>query len=94
MRFIREWYMVIIPVLTLILFIVATYRQSQSASISVPVEFCKAQSTGRTKSEDIPMQSCAGYDRNMVCTVPITTWTTETRNETRVICDFIEWRQP
>jgi hypothetical protein len=91
MRFIREWYMVILPLLFAALMAWLLF-QPRSTTMSVPVEFCNAQYTGRTKAEDVPLQSCAAYDKNMICTAPITTWATETRNETRVVCDFIEWR--
>lgn len=64
----------------------------QSSTISAPVEFCKASSTGRTALEQIPIQTCAAYDANMNCTVPITTYQDNTRYETRVTCDWVEWR--
>jgi hypothetical protein len=91
-RFFKEWYMVIIPVCFAIFVLIMLTRIGHSTTMSVPIEFCKAQYTGRTRVEDIGTPSCAGYDQNMNCTVQTTTWSTQTRNETRVTCDFIEWR--
>lgn len=83
--------MVILPFLFAAL-VVWLLVQPRSTTMTVPIEFCKAQYTGRTKAEDVPIQSCAAYNQNMTCMVPITTWSTVTRNETRVTCDYVEWR--
>jgi hypothetical protein len=91
MRWLRDWYMVIVPFLFAALMAWLLFH-TRSATMAVPLEFCTAQYTGRTKAEDVPMQSCAAFDQNMMCTAPITTWSTQTRNETRVTCDFVEWR--
>lgn len=91
MRWIRDWYMIFVPALCVLLMCWAL-SGPRSPTMAVPIEFCTAQYTGRTKAEDVPMQSCAAFDQNMMCTAPITTWSTQTRNETRVTCDFVEWR--
>ncbi|MCE3605857.1 hypothetical protein LXA47_19940 [Massilia sp. P8910] len=84
--------MVIVPALLSLGIVYCVAFAERSTTMAVPIKFCKAQYTGRTKSEDIAMQSCAAYDQNMTCTAPITTWSTVARNETRVTCDFVEWR--
>jgi hypothetical protein len=91
MKMIREWDMVIVPALFVAL---ACWAMSgpRSTTMSMPVDFCKAQYTGRTKNEDVPIQACGAFDQNMMWTAPITTWSTQTRSETRVACDYIEWR--
>ncbi len=91
MTWIREWYMVLVPTLFVAIMCWAM-SVSREMAIAVPVQYCEAHFTGRAKSEDVPIQSCAAYDKNMTCTAPITTWSTVTRSETRVTCDFIEWR--
>lgn len=61
--------------------------------LRAPVEFCTAAYTGRTKVEQYPVTSCASYDQNMNCIVPVTTYQDYTMHETNVKCDWNEWRQ-
>ena len=58
-------------------------------TVSAPIEACHLQQTGNVRDSTYPLQSCASYDSNMNCTVPITTWQTDTQYEVRVTCDWL-----
>lgn len=91
-RWFKEYYMIFVPLIAVVALVVGLSAIGKSSSISVPVQYCKAQYTGQTRVSDYPIQSCAAYDKNMNCTVPITTWVSETQHETRMTCDWLEWR--
>jgi hypothetical protein len=91
-KWLREYYMIIVPALAFFLLALALAPFGRPTAISVPVEYCKSQFTGRTKTEEYPVSSCAAYDSKMNCTVPVTNWVSETRNEAHVTCEWIEWK--
>lgn len=81
--------MIALVLLAMILFVVlhepAKYHE-------VPVEFCREALTGAQMDEQVPVQNCASYDKNGVCTVPFTTYYTQTKVQVRISCDYTEWR--
>jgi hypothetical protein len=65
---------------------------TERATVSAPAAACKAQYTGRQRVEDTTTQMCAGFDSKGVCTVWMPMYSHTTYNETRVVCDWLEWR--
>ena len=61
-------------------------------TLSAPIEACKAQYTGRERTEDTTTLVCAGYDSKGVCTVWMPIYSSMTYREARVQCDWTEWQ--
>jgi hypothetical protein len=62
-------------------------------TISVPVEFCRLQETGRTQTRIEQTYMCASYDsKSGACTIQVPQTNTYVDKEVRVTCDFTEWK--
>lgn len=85
-----EYWMLIVA--AMFLFALGLLITTPSKYVRAPVESCAATYTGNTQVQDVPITTCASYDKNMACIVPITTYTQETISEVRIQCDFKEWR--
>ena len=75
--------------------VVLTASCSEKTTLSAPIEACKAckaARTGRERTEDTMTQVCAGYDSKGFCSVWMPIYSSTTYNETRVTCDWVEWR--
>ena len=71
---------------------IVTASCSEKTTLTAPIEACKAQYTGRERTEDTTTQVCAGYDSKGVCTVWMPIYSSMTYREARVQCDWTEWR--
>lgn len=60
--------------------------------VSAPLSACKAVLTGRQKVEESTVQQCVTYDTKMNCTIWMPQTYSTTYDETRVVCDWVEWR--
>lgn len=59
----------------------------------VPVEYCKAEHTGRTRDEVHTSNICVAFDSQTgACTMQVPTYQTVTYREIKVACEFTEWR--
>jgi hypothetical protein len=97
MGWLKKWFdnwgkFLIFPAISVAFLIWLLSSSSPSKTLSVPIEFCKAQYTGQTHDEEVASTMCVAYDSKMNCTNSMTNWSTVTRYETRVTCDYLEWR--
>lgn len=87
----EHWILLLIG-LAIIGLIVVLATAEPRKYIQAPIESCRQARTGNKHTYDVANTTCASYDKNGVCTVPVTTYTQQTDVEVRVTCDFTEWR--
>jgi hypothetical protein len=87
-----DWWLPILIAVTVTVLVYVAITSEPVKYIQAPIESCRSVYTGKTYEEQIPVYSCASYNKDGVCTMPITTYVPQTRKEVSVTCAFLQWQ--